>query len=336
MVKWGLGLALIALLLPSLASAQGAAEVAARRELVERAEAARQAEDHEAALDLALRAAGIRTSASLQLFIAQEQAVTGQVVEAYAYARTCERQAELRDDLANRDALRTTCHELVEVLRARLALLTVVMPEDSAEEAAVTVNGQTVTREIWGVPYPLEPGPVVVEATAGPHGFRQELELGAGRAETVTIDFGSEAAFEIEEEEEVVESEESATEGVNTLAPDEGLSPIGLVIGGGLTAALAIGAGVTGGLALDAHAQFTDDAGRCAEGESMACDEARDARSRGTDLQLATNALWVVTGVAAAATLILLPFTDFGGDEATEVALQGRPGGAELRVRGRF
>jgi hypothetical protein len=75
----------------------------------------------------------------------------------------------------------------------------------------------------------------------------------------------------------------------------------------GLAVAAGIGAGITGGLALSTHDDFTGG------GRTDA-----DLHDTGETLQLTTNVLAGVAGAAAVAALVLVFFTDFGGEEQAD------------------
>jgi len=82
----------------------------------------------------------------------------------------------------------------------------------------------------------------------------------------------------------------------------------------GLAAALAVGGAVTGGLVMragDEYDQLRDD---YLGGNTDAYDQGRDTRDRAESLATVTNVLFPISGVFAAAALVLAFFTDFGGE----------------------
>ncbi|MEI8256154.1 MAG: hypothetical protein WCJ30_10835, partial [Deltaproteobacteria bacterium] len=122
-------LVLTALLRTNSAHAQNDAEVAARRNLLEQAQAARVAGDHARALDLANRAGRLQMSTSLRMFLAEEQQAVGQFSGALGTAELCVREAERDPALRNRDAILARCNELRAALRPRVGFVTVTVPE---------------------------------------------------------------------------------------------------------------------------------------------------------------------------------------------------------------
>ncbi len=119
--------ALAAVLIAGPAGAQGAnpALAATRRDLIAQALAARAANAHPRALDLAQRAGQIEMSVSLRRFIAEEQESVGLVAEAMNSAELCVREgAGARDASVHVDA----CRAMSARIQGRIGRLTVSPP----------------------------------------------------------------------------------------------------------------------------------------------------------------------------------------------------------------
>jgi hypothetical protein len=173
--------------LPLTAAAQESTAELARRELLTQAEGASDGGDHARALELATRAARVRMTPSLRLLLAQEHNALGHTIAALDAATRCEREVQADTTLRNRERLLATCAELSATLRARVGRV-VVRLEDPPPGARVTVNGEALAAALWGVAWPALPGAVVVVVEADGYApFRREVELAAGREETVAV-----------------------------------------------------------------------------------------------------------------------------------------------------
>lgn len=180
-------LATVAVLAAPVAEAQDAAALATRRELIEQATQARDANDHARALGLAVRAAQISMTPSLRLFIAQEQRALGRLADALGNAEQCAREAQIDTSLRNRDVILATCQSLANELRPRVGrvVVSVVSPPPGLQ---VTVGGNPLREALWGVPYVVTPGRVTIEARAeGYLPFQQEIEVPPGRSVDVQV-----------------------------------------------------------------------------------------------------------------------------------------------------
>jgi hypothetical protein len=176
-----------ALLFASTAAAQTDPGVmaATRRDLIREAQEARTANDHARALDLATRAGQLGMSASLRRFIAEEQNAQGLLGPALGSAELCVREAE-RDPSAARADHIAACQAIATNLRPRVARLTVEAPRIPG--LAVRVADTDLPAAVWGVPYIVTPGTVLVTATApGYRPFRAELDVGPGGTRSVRV-----------------------------------------------------------------------------------------------------------------------------------------------------
>ena len=183
---------IVALSIPSLASAQSSAELAARRLLVERAEAARQQGHDAEALDLAQRAAQIQMTPSLRMFIASEEMQLGRLAEAFGSADLCLREVEANPAALNHDAVRDACRGFQTDLRARIGQLVVTVPTPTPEGLRVTVAGTALNPALYGAPTVVTPGDVVVATTADGHQpWTSTVHVTAGQTANVSAEIGA-------------------------------------------------------------------------------------------------------------------------------------------------
>ena len=170
---------------PSAADDSG--ETVARQQLITAAESAHKNGHHDVALEYAQRASAIRNSATLFLFIADEQVELNRPVDAYANAQQCVREVELDPKARLRDQALARCRALVDRLTTEIAQVIVQAPALPAG-ATLQVNGKPVRIEVAGVAYPVPPGPVVVEVTASGHlPFKSEVAIAAGETKPVFV-----------------------------------------------------------------------------------------------------------------------------------------------------
>lgn len=156
-------------------------EEAARSELIAQAEQATDAGDHTRALDLLSRAAVIRVTPSLRLRLSQEHNALGHTIDAYELATRCAQEALADPTARNRDQVIAQCSALANELRTRVGRVTLQVPSPPPG-LRVRVSGGEVSPALWGIPYTVTPGLVVVEATAEWHQpFRQEVSIAAGQ-----------------------------------------------------------------------------------------------------------------------------------------------------------
>jgi hypothetical protein len=179
--------ALAAVLIAGPAGAQGAnpALAATRRDLIAQALAARAANAHPRALDLAQRAGQIEMSVSLRRFIAEEQESVGLVAEAMNSAELCVREgAGARDASVHVDA----CRAMSARIQGRIGRLTVSPPSPPPDGLTVRIAEQEVPSAVWGVPVIVTPGAVVVEAAAPRFlPFRREVRVAVGESASLTL-----------------------------------------------------------------------------------------------------------------------------------------------------
>lgn len=169
------------------AAAPSDREELARAELITQAEAASDAGDHTRSLDLATRALAIRATPSLRLLLATEHNALGHVIDAYELSTRCAREAQADPATRNRAHVIEACTALSRTLDARIGRVTLDVAAPPAG-TRVRVGGGEVSQALWGVPYTVNPGNVLIEASADAHEpFRREVAVAAGQVVPVTI-----------------------------------------------------------------------------------------------------------------------------------------------------
>jgi len=165
----------------------------ARQQLVERAQAAHASGAHADALGLAQRAAQIRKTPTLLLFIAEEQEELAQYAEAYAYAQQCAREAELDPEAKLRDKAIERCRSVAERLKGKISYVVVNAPNPPTG-LSIRLSGQQLNQAAIGVPYVITPGKVSVDATAPGHvPYRLEIDVPEAKTVNVTVSLAPEA-----------------------------------------------------------------------------------------------------------------------------------------------
>ncbi|MFO0648032.1 MAG: protein kinase [Polyangiales bacterium] len=177
------------LLATPVAFAQTSAELAARRLLVERAEAVRAAGQHAEALDLASRAGQIQMTPSVRLFIAQEQQQTNLLAEAFGSADQCLRDVETNPSARHRDVIRERCNALHDELRSRIGQLVVQVPTPLPAELRILIAGQPLNPALYNAPMVVTPGDIAVVASApGRRTWNGSTHVVAGATATVRVE----------------------------------------------------------------------------------------------------------------------------------------------------
>ncbi len=190
-MKKGILALCIAYLFTVRVQAQTGSEIATRHELLDQAMSAREQNDHARALDLAERAGQIRMTASLRYFIAEEQASLSLVTDALATAETCVREVGREQVSRNRNAVEANCRRLADQLRARTGFVIISFP-NVPTHATVTIAGHPVATHLWGVPYVVGAGRVIVEARAEGHAaYHEEILVPPTRTMNVEIRLAS-------------------------------------------------------------------------------------------------------------------------------------------------
>jgi hypothetical protein len=179
---------LATLFISHLALAQAADEMTTRRTLIDQARKASNASDYAQALSLAVRAAEIRMTSSLRLFIAQQQSMVGQLENSIANAELCAFEATEDKALKNRKAILGTCKDLAVDLQKTAARIIISWPEPVPPHAQLLIGGQVVPESFYGRPYAVSPGYVRIEASApGRIRFQREVQVQAQEEITLTL-----------------------------------------------------------------------------------------------------------------------------------------------------
>lgn len=179
--------ALVALA-PRAAWAQTEAELATRRELLTQAQQRFEQSDFDRALDLAQRAGQIQMTPSVRAFLADTQRQLRHYVEAQVMADRCVREANADERLTNRERILALCTEVSAEARSRASRVVVEVPANAPADFRVLVNGQVLNPALYGVSYLVNPGTVLVAATAtGRAPFEARLEAASGAEQRVTV-----------------------------------------------------------------------------------------------------------------------------------------------------
>jgi hypothetical protein len=169
--------------------------VAARRELVTRAQGERDAGNHKVALDLAMRAGQIKTSVSLRRFIAEEQSAVGNVAAALGTADLCEREAKAAGPDA--DAHVEACAALAVSMRKKVGYIS-VQPNSRPDGLTINVAGIDVPSALWEQRFPVTPGTLPVEARArGLRPFSGAVAVAPGQVVVLPIVLVHESVAEV-------------------------------------------------------------------------------------------------------------------------------------------
>lgn len=144
--------------------------------------------DARGALELARRAAAVRTTPRLLRFMAVMHYELGEVPESVDLADQCVLASQTSEDPVDRTETLGVCRRMTAELGAQVARLVVRPPPSAAPTLRVFVQGAELPRARWGAPYPVRPGALTVEARDGAAVvLRRELDLAAGAREAVDL-----------------------------------------------------------------------------------------------------------------------------------------------------
>lgn len=175
------------LLCAPVARAQTADELAARRALIEQAEAARTSGQHAQSLAFAERAAAIQMSPSLRLFIAREQQSLRQFASALGNAEVCVRDAERDLTLRNREQILASCRAVTSEIQSASGRI-VVSVANAPEGLEVRVGEVVLRATLFDAPYVVPSGALTIRASApGRQPFERTIEVAQGSSTTVQI-----------------------------------------------------------------------------------------------------------------------------------------------------
>lgn len=171
------------------ARAQTEAAPNPRRILLDGAQQAQAAGDHERALDLATRAGAMQMTPSVQQFIADEQNALRRYAAALRNAQACEADATRAQDLPRRAEVIAGCHAAGALAAQHTASIRIEAPTPPIAGLTVRVQGAPLTEAQLGAPYAVDAGTVEIEASApGRQTFRVSVPLGARESLSVPVE----------------------------------------------------------------------------------------------------------------------------------------------------
>ncbi len=188
-------LALTLPLMASSASAQGSPDVSTRRELLQRAVAARDAGDHARALALFEEAGRIQMRPGLRMSLAQEHLALGHGLDACEAASAC--VTDVQADLASPESGRVMqgCAALVTEACAPFGRLHLTMDMPVPAGLRVEVRGRAVDLASGAATLYAEAGDAEVRATApGRDAFAGRVTVQRGSTATLAVSLPSPAA----------------------------------------------------------------------------------------------------------------------------------------------
>ncbi len=167
-----------------------AQDAAVRRQLIDDAQRATQAGNHEQAFNLAERASQIEMTPSLRLFLAQEANALHRHVVAIGHADLCLREVGTMAAVNNRARIIEACTAAQTTARASIGRVLVRVPTPTPAGASVTINGTALNPATWGVATPVDPGTIRVAASAnGQENFEFEVNVASGQEQVVNVVF---------------------------------------------------------------------------------------------------------------------------------------------------
>lgn len=163
-------------------------------QLIQRAqESAARHDDHEA-LVWAQKAAAIRLSPSLRVFMIGSQRAVGDWASAYANATMCVSEATEDLKLPMRDKILATCQDAVTTLTPLLGELSISLPSPVPPGTKVTIGGVEVLPALLALPYRVNPGSSTVDVVASGYvPFHQDVSVSAAGVAPVTVVLKAEA-----------------------------------------------------------------------------------------------------------------------------------------------
>lgn len=277
--------------------AQRGPEEIVRRDLLAQAQQARVAEDHARAVELAQRAAAIRATPSVQYFLAREHEALGHALASLAEASACARGAEADPTVPNRLVLLRACRAIVVRTEVTIGRVTVRVASPP-EGVSVRIAGDALAPALFGLPYPVPPGAVRVEASApGFDAWQREVAVAAGASVDVDVSLSPTPPPPPPPPPPVVVAPPVAPPTATPVRPTRSAAP--LIAGLSVAAAGFAAAGAFYAVAMGAQ---SDRDGAC-RGTPRSCDpgaNADDARYRGfvyaTDVALGFGAAAALTG----------------------------------------
>lgn len=179
----------VALVLPRHAHAQAdETTAAARRELIEQAQRARDAGELVHALDLAGRAGRLSMTPSLRRFVAELQAEAGQFGSALRSAELCVQEAERAAAGTHNELHAAACRALADLVGPRAGRVVIRVTPPAPAGMHVAIGGIDLPDALWGVPFAVDPGRVAIGASAPEYNsLQREVDVASGVAVDVPI-----------------------------------------------------------------------------------------------------------------------------------------------------
>jgi hypothetical protein len=186
---------LVVVVTPIAAAQDNPADEAVRRDQLEIARAALDAHDHPRAIAALEAVTRIRPSPSVAGHLMLEYEAVGRRADALAQAELCYQGAMHDTGIPERDTILTACTEARARLTRQVGRVVLEVPMPPLEGLRVTVAGREVRSALWGLPYPVDPGRVVIEASLpGRAARRWQHTIAAGQIIHVPIAFGGGSA----------------------------------------------------------------------------------------------------------------------------------------------
>lgn len=161
-----------------------------RRMLLDQAEEARRAGDHQRSLERALEAGAQQMTPSVRMFIAEEHEALGNLREALVHSRACVRETTEMLSVNNRELILARCEQLLRSVESRMATVSLRFAGVRPAGLQVVVADLTLTEAQFEQDIPVPAGQVTLEASApGRPTWSRTLTLSPGAREPVEVRF---------------------------------------------------------------------------------------------------------------------------------------------------
>jgi hypothetical protein len=313
-----------------------AADKETARTLMTEARQKRDANDLKAALRAFQAADAIMHVPTTAFEVAKTESMLGLLVEARDLALTTARVPVKPGEPAPFAEARTSAQKLADELEGRIPSIRVVVK--NAENASVTIDGETLPSVAIGLPRRLDPGSHAVIAKAGSNERRINVQVLEREAKEVPIDFGEpqQTVTNPVTTNNATTTNTNTTTTTNTSAggdtsshksPWLAVGVTGLALGG---VGLAVGA-VTGTMSLT---QTSDIKKNQCGGTTSCPPSAQPAIDTANTLAMVSNITFIAGGVVAAAGLVFIVVAATSKSPKASAELRLGPG--SLFLSGRF
>jgi hypothetical protein len=158
-----------------------------RQRFMDEAKEASKRNDHVEALKKAEKALAIKSTPSLQRVVAIEARECGAFARALGLSHECFLGATRDKKLRKRQEIIEGC-QAIEVAVKDLVGNVVVKVNDEPDGLVVKVAGREIKKVEYGDSYPVDPGDVVVDATApGYDSFHAKVSVGKGGTKSISV-----------------------------------------------------------------------------------------------------------------------------------------------------